>query len=472
MGSGQRAWRRGSGRVTAFALAACLGACSGEGDFDARFGGEARESQHYRYRYQADDPMACAGVLASLEDYGGMVAELLGVREDERTLTSYYKYPSRTEFTAAKVCRSTASACTDSTDVFAPVPLAGHELVHNVMAKRTGTDISLLLAEGLANALTCAPHSKPRDLTWDFRQFNSRPDEHDVAQAGRLVLGLLRHISPPELLSLIDATTRDDDPARVRELLLERHGVDLDEVQRELEIDGTGSCVPLYACAGQPLPVGKSSLGYDCRGPRPASLPLEHSALSVRVMDARVRFMPCSWSQPTSPLAGLWPWYAIGNVYYWLEQPRAPHALWLDGAEGYETPLETDIDLAPLSGVFAEQCRLDQAQPMSLTAQVAIVLDGRAPIAHFPLAFSEPAQLVVSWQTSTDPDLMRAPSRPVSVSYCRACAGDVATDCAALKNLEQFPRVDVAEAGVLVVRPSAPLARAAVLNLSLRRPSQ
>ena len=84
-----------------------LVACEGERDeVDARFGGKTWESQHYRYRYQADDPMACEGVLDSLETYGGLVADLLGVKGDEWTRSSVYKYPSREAFEDAEVCRT------------------------------------------------------------------------------------------------------------------------------------------------------------------------------------------------------------------------------------------------------------------------------------------------------------------------------------------------------------------------------
>src|SRR5262249_55157794 len=148
----------------------------------------------------------------TLESYSALIAELLGVRDDERTRTSYYKYPSRADFESAGVCRSSASACTTSDAVFAPVPVAGHELVHEVMAKRTGTDVSLLLAEGLANALTCDPHVAPREAHWDFRDFKARPDEYDLAQAGRLVLGLAEQLPLSELTTLIGAIHQSDDP--------------------------------------------------------------------------------------------------------------------------------------------------------------------------------------------------------------------------------------------------------------------
>lgn len=451
-----------------------VAACSDDRDeIDARFGGETWESQHYRYRYRAGDPMACEGVLDSLETYGGLIADLLGVKGDEWTQSSVYKYPSREAFEDAEVCRSTASACTDSDSMYAAVPVAGHELVHNIMAKRTSTDISLLLAEGLANALTCDPHAAPRDAAWDFRSFKSRPDEHDVAQAGRLVLGLLRHISAPELMSLIDATHSSDSPERVRQLLLERHGVDLDDVQREVEADGTGSCVPLYACSGEPLPVGKSTLTHDCRGPLPAMMPLDYEALSVQVDDARVRFMPCDIAQSATPLAGFWPWYGFAHVFTWIQPPTTPHALWLDNAESSVEPLDAHLTLAPLAGVFTEQCSLEQPQPMAYPAQVSIVLDGRAKLAHFPFAFSAPTQLGLAWQKSTDPDLMRVPERPLSVSYCRSCVDSVAADCTVLENLDvERQWVDVSDEGVLVVAAEAPLSRVAVLTVGLRNPAE
>lgn len=444
-------------------------ACS-EPSLDADFGGKSWETAHYVYRYREGDDMACAEVGDSLEAYGKLLVDTLGIDADAWTKTRYYKYPSSSSFEAERPCRrGTARACTDSEQLFAVPPLLGHELVHNVMAKRTSTEVPVLLAEGLANALTCAPRTLPGSARWDFRTFGSPPTEPDVAQAGRLVLGLLQHVTPRDLMDMLAAGTRDESLEQLRQRLIAGWGLDLEAVQAETEASGLGACVPLYACSGAPLPEGASRLTANCHGFDPVTLPSALGAISVRVTGTAARFMPCDPRQALSPIARVSPFRTLGDWEYWLQPPSSAHALWLDGAEYVEQPLVANVDLSKLPGAFSATCAGTSGPMLERDRQIAIVVDGSQPVLHFPLSFAAASRLVLDWQKGPEAETFRVPTSPVAVSWCTECNAGAAANCQELDRVAiEAQSIDVSGSGVLRLLPSAALGKAAVLQLTVR----
>jgi hypothetical protein len=420
------------------------------------FVGKTWETEHYRYRYQEDDPMACEDVGVSLEAYGGLLVDALGIEQSAWSKTTYFKFPSQDSLDDARACvRSTARACTDIKEMFAVPPLLGHELVHNVMAKRTTTGVSALLGEGLANALSCAPGILPDAPSWDYRGFGQVPTHEDVLQAGRLMVGLLREVSPRTVMDMLAQSQRSDTPEQTRQQLLDVWGVDLEKVAARAQADELSACVPLYACSGAPLPEGTTRLGAGCRGLDPATLPRERGPIALRVQGSSLRVMPCDFEGVSSPIARLAP-RAQGDWDYWMLPPSRPHALWLEGAEYVEQPLATEVSVSKQPAAFAPSCDVTQSAELEAGRRVAIVLTGSEAPLHFSMAIGGAARAVLSWRHG-------APvATDLALSWCNRCADGAAADCQPLDL--SVPRA-ISGRGVLRVEPAAALARAAVLEL-------
>lgn len=422
------------------------------------FVGKTWETEHYRYRSQEDDSMACEDVGVSLEAYGGLLVDALGIEQSAWSKTTYFKFPSQDSLDEAGACvRSTARACTDTVEMFAVPPLLGHELVHNVMAKRTSTDVSGLLAEGLANALSCAPGIQPDAPRWDLRSFGPTPTHQDVLQAGRLMVGLLRERSPRDVMDMLSQSRHADSPEQTRQHVLGGWGVDLDAVAARAQADELSACVPLYACSGAPLPEGTTRLGAGCRGLDPATLPLDSGPLALKVRGSKLRLMPCEWASTNSSVARLAP-RADGDWEYWMQSPKSRHALWLDGAEYVEQPLETDVTVGRLASAFAPACDVSEPARLEAGRHVAIVVDGADGPVHFALQLEEARAAQVSWQKGT------APEADVSVEWCRGCSDGAGSDCRAL-SLTSARQLE--GSGVLRISAETALPHAAVLELTV-----
>lgn len=420
------------------------------------FVGKTWETEHYRYRYQEDDPMACEDVGVSLEAYGGLLVEQLGIEPSVWSKTTYFKFPSQDSLDDARACvRSTARACTDIKEMFAVPPLLGHELVHNVMAKRTTTGVSALLGEGLANALSCAPGILPDAPSWDYSSFGEVPTHEDVLQAGRLMVGLLREVSPRTVMDMLAQSRRSDTPEQTRQQLLDGWGVDLAAIAARSQAEALSACVPLYACSGAPLPLGTTRLGAGCRGLDPATLPRDPGPISLRVRGSSLRLMPCDFSAAQSPLARLAP-RAQGDWDYWMLPPSSPHALWLEGAEYVEAPLETDVSVSQQPAAFSSTCDLARPPRLEAGRRIAIVLTGSEQPLHFGMSFADAQRAVMSWQHGA------ATASELHVSWCSSCTAGTATDC---RSLDLSEARAVSGVGVLRVEPAAALRRAAVLEV-------
>lgn len=445
-------------------LVLTVSACSE--DYDDEFGGSSWSSEHFSYRYHPGDPLACREVLPRLEAYSARLGALLGVQPEHVT---YYKYESEEAFRSGGRCRTSASACSDSASIHARVPLHGHEVVHTVMAARTSTSVSRLLAEGLANALTCQPGTLPREPAWDFRSFGSSgaPTEQDVTQAGRLVLGLLQHVTPVDLMNMLDRVDENAAPEALRQALSDGWDVDLDRVQAEVEERGLGACVPWVACGEAELANGEQTLRVGCHGFDAATLPTDGAPRAVRATGSSLRFMTCDLVQSASPLARISPYRAIGDWEYWLRPPSSRHALWFDDAEQQLADREARVALRALSGAFEATCDDTSPEAIASGRQVAIVIDGSEPLLHFPLAFDGSVELTLDWQKGPDAETYRVPRSPVAARWCHACSAGIASDCVELDRLAvEQQTVPTRGRGVLVLQPSAALGAAAVLELT------
>src|SRR5690606_6342146 len=124
---------------------------------------------YFVYRTQEGDRDVCEAVVDSVDEYVDAVADFLGERVEGRD--KYYKYQSAEAFRESGQCRETATACSDSDEILTTKPVDGHELVHWVMSQRLTTDVPDIVAEGVANALSCEPHFDSPRADWDYRTF-------------------------------------------------------------------------------------------------------------------------------------------------------------------------------------------------------------------------------------------------------------------------------------------------------------
>jgi hypothetical protein len=441
--------------------------CS-EPDIEEDFGGSTWESTHYRYRYQASDPLACPSVVQRLESYGEVLVSFLGVQRHRWTQSSYYKYPDQRTLERGGHCENSAQACADASRIIASVPLHGHEVVHSVMAKQTGMEVSRLLAEGLANALTCAPGFLPDEQDWVLDDFSPAPEREDVVQAGRLVLALLQEVGPQELMEMVGRIDDEASLAETRNRILLGWGIDIDQTLRAARDAGLSACVPIFACSGAALASGDTVLTAGCDGFDPATLP-RTGPISLKVRGTPMRLMPCEMHDVSGALARISPYRAEGNWEYWLE-PTSEHALWFDDAEYVTSVREARVTVSPAPGAFSGSCDLTSPRKLEPGQQVAVVLAGKPTSTHFALDLSLGSRLKLDWQKGPSPETFRVPERSVEVRWCRSCAAGKAADCQVLDRLHVEAQTITGENGVLVVNTDGALTRAAVLELTALYP--
>jgi hypothetical protein len=165
--------------------------------------------------------------------------------------------------------------------------------------------------------------------------------------------------------------------------------------------------------------------------------------------------MPCDFGAVQSPLARLAP-RAQGDWDYWMQPPSSAHALWLEGAEYVEQPLETDVSVSKQPAAFSATCDVATVASLEAGRRVAIVLTGSEAPLHFAMSFAAAERAVLSWQHGA------APASELALSWCSSCVDGTTADC---RPLDMSEARAISGRGVLRVEAAAPLARAAVLEL-------
>jgi hypothetical protein len=131
----------------------CCGAAACGPDLPDRL----TRSAHVRYFTRAADDDVCPALLDELEEHGQVIADRLGI---ERTVVTYYKYLSTTDYDANADCGPDASACARNATVNSTVAFDRHELVHAYLASY-GSPPRLFM-EGAAVALSCERYPRPQ----------------------------------------------------------------------------------------------------------------------------------------------------------------------------------------------------------------------------------------------------------------------------------------------------------------------
>jgi len=123
------------------------------------------ESEHFAYKTRTGEQVACADILATLEDHFQSMQRVIGFDWPQGAKVTYYKFENVVDYKANSDCGATADACAPGTTVETSEAFNPHELVHAYLHE-TGFPPPLLL-EGAAVALSCASWRRAQPtLSW------------------------------------------------------------------------------------------------------------------------------------------------------------------------------------------------------------------------------------------------------------------------------------------------------------------
>ncbi len=444
----------GRAAILVAVLAALSPACS---ELNSQFDGPKYESQHFVYRTQASDPDVCEEALEHLDAHAEALADLLSLPLNHKG--RYYKFSSDDALDDAGVCRESAQSCYGDNTIYTTRPVDGHEVSHWVMGQSFGTDISGLVAEGIATAVSCEPHFEPRTDDWDFRDFGVDPplsDSFNHAQAGRLMLGLWGLNGSTavwtKLMGLSADTTNEELDRRATQL-----GTSLDEAWSYAVEHRLPSCVPVYACSGPALDWGSSELTAGCHGFEPATLPEQEGGLRFYSSDLAVRIMPCSPDADPFALHRLRFREPAGDFEFWFPKSPGKQAVWLEDSETSTHDRSTELRFESLPSAFLTACE-NSASEVRENQNVALVVVGE-PLQFVPLSMEVPGPLELRWDGPIPAD--------VSVSWCGGCDAGEAVECQALTALSMGGRhvLNEVQSGVLRIETHAALPSPVKLEL-------
>lgn len=432
-----------------------LTACDGE-SFDERFGGEGWTSEHFTYRYQPEDPFVCPEVLESLEAAAAVTYDAFGIDRSRWSRTTYYKYPEREAAAVGGPCSEGAQGCARASRVVAVHPFQLHEVVHNVVAKTSGVDVPLLLAEGAAAAFGCYDGLSTIDSDWDWREFEYAGEGSVLPLAGRLVLGLSTLIGMPAIAEALAALSAAHDPFELDAWLKQRHGIGLDAAWAAAVSKDLGSCLPLYGCTGAELPAGHSELTAGCHGFDARTLPRRPGEVwTVNATGSLLRTMPCEASA-THPLVAV-PLTRSDGKQVVLELPSVSHAVLFDGYPRSRFGQYSAVEATRVTATPGTTC--DQSPVLTMTPGqgLAIVLSS-SEVRHYRITLDGPKSVRLTWAEAPEPDM--------TLAWCADCSSLAQGRCASVPHGNGGTAVvEAGASNVLVVTPGV-FARAVVIELS------
>jgi hypothetical protein len=251
------------------------------------------ESGHVRYHVRGDDHGPCEAVAARIDRNFEVLRAALGFRWEPGWMVDYYKFRDRDDRDEHSGCPRGYN-CGWGQHVESDRLFDEHELVHAYLADTAVPP--MMFVEGLAHALSCRATrtaynraSLPELLTWKLEGNSLGGPDRYYDTAAWFVGHLWRTYGAEQFMRLYREIPRGSDHAVVSKSFVDVLGVTLDRVWQEAfaVLDPQVACIPLWACAQDPLPVDGTTteLGPTCTAdweartfelPRDASLKVDY----------------------------------------------------------------------------------------------------------------------------------------------------------------------------------------------------
>jgi hypothetical protein len=415
-----------TGKLITFGLIFCMGctddAPSEYGTFDRTW-----ETEHVTYQSRTSDSGVCEGAANSVEQYVNAMANFLGLEASSIPHINYYKYENVDVMRETDACPEDATGCSNSDAIWDVRPVGGHEITHLIADRLTGGyRAHALLSEGIATALSCQPFHTKHDVeaTPNWENWDSgRLDLEQYKVAGRLIVAMSYLNGLPSVLDLYRNSSSNHTVDELNRSVQEKFHYTLDEIWNIAAAKSWPYCYPVFACAGDELKEGNSSLSVGCHGYDHGTLPNNPSEILRIQSDLEMQLTRCELAEPISPeLTGS----TNGNdsadaAELFVELPQEKTALTFVAPEDVNAKARVvELSLVNSTGVLSETCDDGKAIKTIGAPGLAFRLtpQGRSRV----IAFAQDRQralLVSQWEQSPTG----------SVRWCRTCDSGKPTDC-------------------------------------------
>jgi hypothetical protein len=373
------------------------------------------QSAHFRYAARADDPIACAGALATLEEHWAFWHERLGLPDPGAPAVQYLKFRDSHDLRNGD-CPGWAAACTTGTSVRTTDLFDKHELIHAYLAETMAPPVPLF-AEGAAVAFSCdAGDYGTGGTPLDWRQVLDPPDDSTdwlslYPLSGQLVSYLYSRFGPAAFIRFYADIGSLAGETAIADAFLAAFGETLDDAWAAAT-STSPLCLALWECSRPEVALdGAPHAATDVCGwnlvPRTLHMAAAGNiAATVRGAAANFGLMPACGDAAAPGALPLWPG---GDFSLLAELPAGTYLVWGGG----------EVAAAPLAARAVGTACADLSPYPVPPEPAAFFVAAPTTWAYARLRFDQPRAVAIN---GTRPSIPKT-----SVWTCPDCGTDFAT---------------------------------------------